>query len=527
MKQLLPVLVAVLFGSMATLSSAADQVGAVEELSGTASATDQAGATRRLGKGSAVHLGDRIATDADSKLLIRFVDDSTVGQGENAVLVINEYVFSPQSKAENNAAFRLVRGVFRFVTDKITKLNPEGYQVEGNYGTIGIRGCELGFDMNDERDDVLVISLGEREAVLIELQDRFRAGRDAFSTLVRDAGIAVTLSPTEGLVERRFDPSELNRLIQATQPTPGLTAGDDDVLTDDDAGEPPQVRPRSQDQQPPQQPPPQKVDEIVTETPIDQTQEPPSPPQDGAGDGNSPEDQNIDGAFVHPDGSGGNITPPPSQEPSSQDGGNEPNRPTLEPAGPAFRADEGSGAGWAWGIWAKPFTSVDAAGNETRVYKYQLTTTSQNLDPAAYDAIFNQNVRYGLTGSGPAGAFITWGQQSLVLDGEGVFNVQVGGGAPGVWSGDFALGMQSPNQLQFTLSGDIGPGGAVQAGPPANYTLNAFGLSWGTPASTEVGGNLVGPGTAANPISGILIRYSFDHGAGGPLVVGAAGADLQ
>ncbi len=49
----------------------------------------------------------------------------------------------------------------------------------------------------------------------------------------------------------------------------------------------------------------------------------------------------------------------------------------------------------------------------------------------------------------------------------------------------------------------------------------------GSGAGSHIGGNLVGPGTGPNPISGAVVDFSFDHGTGNPVVHGVGGADLR
>lgn len=64
---------------------------------------------------------------------------------------------------------------------------------------------------------------------------------------------------------------------------------------------------------------------------------------------------------------------------------------------------------------------------------------------------------------------------------------------------------------------------------PSTYSLNAFGTSYGasTLTTTEVDGRLTGNSlNLLKPVSGAVVRYRFEHGANGPHVAGAGGADF-
>jgi hypothetical protein len=510
------VLFALAFAALTTAARADDPVGAIADLAGSATATDAAGVTRDLAAGAPVRLGDKIATKDGARLTIRFADGSTVGQGESAELVITKYVYDPDAKANNAAAFRVMRGVFRFITDQITKLNPEQFEVESNYGTIGIRGCDLGFDIGQDRDDVFVIGLAGPENILIRLREDEagkRPGAPA-EVLVREAGIAVGLSPRDGLTQWRFDPDDLRRLIDLTVPRvrPPEEAADEPEGTP-----PPDVVVQNEPDVPADQ-----IDSIVVDTAFDQQQEGDVPPLET--EEGEPVTEPTDGEAPPQDSPDFNPPPP-------DDGGGPQPTPNANPvytrSGSPFRAASGSGQDWSWGIWGQKFVKTDADGNETDLTKYIIRTAGRTLDPAVYDAIAAGNIRYTLNGVGPAGAFITQGLESSVVAGDASFSIDVGGVAQPTWQGSFNMDNTAGDSLAFDLNGTIEAGGAVQSPTPSSYTLNAFGQTWGTPVESQVEGSLVGTGTMPDPISGILVRFNFGHGAGGPEVIGAGGADLH
>jgi len=504
-----------------------DPIGKVEDLTGTATAQGASGEARGLAKDAPVFLNDRVTTGPASKLLIRFADNTIVGQGENAELVINRYVYAPGDRGANDAAFRLVKGVFRFLTDQITKLNPEHFEVQANYGTIGIRGCELAFNLLADRDDVLVVSLSGKENILFNLNEDPGGGRPT-TLLIREAGIAVTMSRLEGFGQRRFEPGELQffNFVFPKDSSRGENGGDDTDWgeTDEPATSP--GHDLSEEQGPDGKAPSpgenqSDVNDVVDETQFDQQRQDAQTVLEDA-DGNPVSDEDSGAPPTtdeNPprgggDGSGGG-TPPANQ---------------IVSVGPSVDVASGSGLDWSWGIWSRRVVYVDASGTEQTTVRYKHSTNGRNLDPADALAIATGNIRYSLRGAGDAGATVVRGDRSAVLDGTASIAVDIGQGISPTWFGDFGLQDTSGNSLQFKVNGVIGPDGDLQSPPggPSSYNINALGFQSSTaPAGSHIGGNLVGPGTGPNPISGAVVDFSFDHGAGNPVVHGVGGADLR
>jgi hypothetical protein len=75
---------------------------------------------RRLVLGQDVVFNERITTEAGGQTQILFVDESTLSVGPNANMVIDQFVYDPNTGAGKFAA-SLTRGVFRFVGGKLSK----------------------------------------------------------------------------------------------------------------------------------------------------------------------------------------------------------------------------------------------------------------------------------------------------------------------------------------------------------------------------------------------------------------------
>ncbi len=121
---------------------AAELAGRVESVSGTAWARSADGERRPLKKGSLFYVNDTLSTEVDSSLQIRFEDKTKFYMGENADLLIQDFIFK-KPRQENNLSARILKGTFRFISGLIASTRPESMAVETSVATIGIRGTHV------------------------------------------------------------------------------------------------------------------------------------------------------------------------------------------------------------------------------------------------------------------------------------------------------------------------------------------------------------------------------------------------
>jgi len=199
--------------AFASPAIAGEPVGQVVSLEGTATIA-RAGEALLLEPGAAVFLHDTIDTGSNSRVQVQLSDGSLVYVGERSAFTLSEYVFAPGSPYENNCLLTFIRGVFRVLTGKITRLNPERFLVKTARGEIGIRGCDLGFLLEGATDHVYVIDLHGVEGVVVRLADSDSA-LDVWEPMV-----AVRLSPTEGLSRRPLTQADVDALYGRVIPRP-------------------------------------------------------------------------------------------------------------------------------------------------------------------------------------------------------------------------------------------------------------------------------------------------------------------
>jgi len=519
---------------------ASEPIGKIESLSGTATALGAGGESRTLAVGASVFLNDRIATAAGSKLVIRFVDNTSVGQGESAEMVIDRYVFNPDDKGANTAAFKLLKGAFRFLTDQITKLNPEQFEVQATYGTIGIRGCELGFDVNADRDDVFIVGLTSNESILFNLNEEPGGGRPR-SLLVREAGIAVTMSALEGFAQRRFDPAELDNLMSLTSPqaeagdggdgaadaggaqAEGGGSGDSGDMESFDAGSGPGEAGQDFAVTGNSGAGADEVNDVVAELPAADTRE-----ENGSLDGG--EADTSGGAEADPEGAGNDVASDGGTTDGDDGGDDTPtsNFPVTIPGEKSVVAS-GRGLDWTWDVWARDFTTLFEDGSTKTMTKYSIDSSGDFITADEQLAIATGSVLYNLAGNGDAASIVSYKDQAMLLLGSMSLYVTIGQGVSPTWQSYVTVGNTEGGSLNFSANGNVGMDGSLQTASIANYQLSAYGFQLGIPPGNPgdmVSGHLVGPGTGAAPITGGVLKWTVDH-PNAPSVTGIGGADLH
>ncbi len=516
---------------------AARTIGKIIRLGGEASAQAPDGLLRKLSLNSSVKLNDTITTKAKAKLQILFDDGSTIQQGPASILVINAYVYNAESAKDNQADFRVKKGLFRMITDKITRLNPKRFKVHTNYGTIGIRGCDLVFDVLPDQEKVTVIGLHHADSIVIDVDVEEGPGGAPVQDrkVITKEGIQVQISAEAGVQVHALDRKALEAITEALAP--------------DKAEKPPKRQARGQ---PPDvgvemsaavrssrvnpaalatflasmdPPDPVTPEGMSPGPPIARmsTPLPPSPPAAPSVAGHPSEAVPEPEAPVLPD-----PETPPGPEPESPADPDSGEPDDAPPPGSRVETIEGGGTDWSWGSWARTSAADgddDDDGNDDSPTTERGTFVSgQTITGHPYHEIRDGAVQHNLTGVGVAGAAVMAGNQSALLKGSSAINVLVGGGVEPAWDGAFNLsGVEG--SLSFRSSGGIDRNGKLN-GSIDDYSLHVFGQSRGSPDSSMIKGNLVGPGTGTRPITGAIGEFQFKH-ANNTKVEGVFGADLN
>jgi hypothetical protein len=103
-----------------------------------------AGAQTKVG--DAVYQGDIVQTGADGKVGITFTDGTAFNVSSNARMVLNEFVYDPNSKS-NSTLINLTKGTFTFVAGQVAKTGD--MKVQTPVATMGIRGTTPHVEISD------------------------------------------------------------------------------------------------------------------------------------------------------------------------------------------------------------------------------------------------------------------------------------------------------------------------------------------------------------------------------------------
>ena len=151
---------------------------------GDVSATDGAGAKRKLVDGGSVYEGETVDMGAAAKGILVFRDESRLTLGANTRFSVVNFVFDDKNPAEGKFLVSLLRGSMRALTGLIGKSNTRNVSFATNTATIGIRGTGLDMDCEAEASCNFFTWLGTIEVTPL--------GQTALQTLQAGQGLFVS-----------------------------------------------------------------------------------------------------------------------------------------------------------------------------------------------------------------------------------------------------------------------------------------------------------------------------------------------
>jgi hypothetical protein len=86
--------------------------------------------------------GTRLVTGGDGHVQMKLPDGTLFTVGPNSDFIIDEFIYDPNNSPEKIAA-KLIKGVFRWVTGKVTRKAPPQMKVMLRNVTVGIRGTDF------------------------------------------------------------------------------------------------------------------------------------------------------------------------------------------------------------------------------------------------------------------------------------------------------------------------------------------------------------------------------------------------
>jgi hypothetical protein len=123
------------------LAADSEVIGNATQLKPEAGARLQ-GAERVLAVGADLHRDEQVWTADGGRLDIKFADGSGITLGENARMVLDEFVL-PESGGSGNQVLRSITGAFRFVGGAVDQSKPGATRIVTPIATMTVRGTEF------------------------------------------------------------------------------------------------------------------------------------------------------------------------------------------------------------------------------------------------------------------------------------------------------------------------------------------------------------------------------------------------
>lgn len=97
----------------------------------------------QLQRGDPVYVGDRIETQSNGHVHLRFSDDALISVRPNSRLKIQKYDFDPSKPSESTIKFELEEGVTRAISGRAAKGARERFRLNTPIAAIGVRGTDF------------------------------------------------------------------------------------------------------------------------------------------------------------------------------------------------------------------------------------------------------------------------------------------------------------------------------------------------------------------------------------------------
>lgn len=139
-------------------------VGEVANLSGTLSVKRADGTSKLLAVKSEVHPGDTLATEAGTYARVKFIDGGEVVLRPGTQVKVDAFSYDQAKPADDNQVISLLKGGLRAITGFLGKRNREKVSYITPTATIGIRGTNLGAQL--DADNGLHVDVAEGAVVV-------------------------------------------------------------------------------------------------------------------------------------------------------------------------------------------------------------------------------------------------------------------------------------------------------------------------------------------------------------------------
>ena len=144
-------------------TSAYGAIGNVVKHKGNAS-VERSGENTDLKKGSDIEFKDTVKT-GKGDVGIKFVDDTNVAVSAHSSLVIDEFIYDPNSKTGSKLVMNIALGTVRYASGNIAKLSNQNVDIRTPTARIGVLGTAFSMTV-DEVGKSLIILLPNKDGTV-------------------------------------------------------------------------------------------------------------------------------------------------------------------------------------------------------------------------------------------------------------------------------------------------------------------------------------------------------------------------
>jgi len=155
-------------------TSAYGAIGNVVQHKGTAS-VERSGENTDLKKGSDIEFKDNVRT-GKGDVGIKFVDDTNVAVSAHSSLVIDEFIYDPNSKTGSKLVMNIALGTVRYASGNIAKLSNQNVDIRTPTARIGVLGTAFSMTV-DEVGKSLIILLPNKDGTVGKISVETGAGQ--------------------------------------------------------------------------------------------------------------------------------------------------------------------------------------------------------------------------------------------------------------------------------------------------------------------------------------------------------------
>jgi hypothetical protein len=174
----------------------------------------------QLASGEDIVMGDAVNTRAKSRLQIMLLDETAITMGENASLVIDEFVYDPAGDNASLAA-SVKEGAFRLVTGGVARTNPEGTKVTLPNAVLTIRGTTTQGNCDASGCIVALAGTGDQNSAGKKpSQVLIQSAKE--SKILKRAGFFVFISPDGSITDPApLEEDSVEKLTRLFEPVTG------------------------------------------------------------------------------------------------------------------------------------------------------------------------------------------------------------------------------------------------------------------------------------------------------------------